>query len=232
MAVPVVQFPIFLAVRVLGMLVAALLFIWTLHFRGGLALISDNKDHIFNVHPVLMVTGLILLNGEAMLAYKTVSGTKNFKKLVHLTLQFVAFFLSLIGIWAALKFHNDKGIDNFYSLHSWLGLVSVFLFGIQWSAGFVTFWYPGGSRNSRATLLPWHVFFGVYIYGLSIATTVTGLLEKATFLQTSKVILRYSNEALLINSLGVLIVLLGGLVILAVIAPSNAKGDINRGLAE
>lgn len=67
----------------------------------------------------------------AMLAYKTVSGTKNFKKLVHLTLQFVAFFLSLIGIWAALKFHNDKGIDNFYSLHSWLGLVSIFLFGIQ-----------------------------------------------------------------------------------------------------
>lgn len=49
MAVPVVQFPIFLAVRVLGMLVAALLFMWTLHFRGGLALISDNKDHIFNV---------------------------------------------------------------------------------------------------------------------------------------------------------------------------------------
>src|SRR5574337_514553 len=99
-----------------------------------------------------------------MLAYKTVSGTKNFRKLVHLALQFVAFFLSLIGIWAALKFHNDKGIENFYSLHSWLGLVSIFLFGIQWSAGFVTFWYPGGSRNSRATLLPWHVFFGVYIY--------------------------------------------------------------------
>lgn len=80
--------------------------------------------------------------------------------------------------------------------------------------------------------MPWHVFFGIYIYGLSIATTVTGLLEKATFLQTSKVILRYSNEALLINSLGVLIVLLGGLMILAVIAPSNAKGDVNRGLAE
>ncbi|XP_022956458.1 probable transmembrane ascorbate ferrireductase 2 [Cucurbita moschata] len=232
MAVPAVQFPIFMAVRVLGMVVATLVFMWTLHFRGGLALISDNKDLIFNVHPVLMVIGLILLNGEAMLAYKTVSGTKNFRKLVHLAVQFVAFCLSLIGIWAALKFHNDKGIENFYSLHSWLGLVSIFLFGFQWTAGFVTFWYPGGSRNSRSTLLPWHVFFGVYIYGLSIATAVTGLLEKATFLQVSKVILRYSNEALLLNSLGLLIVLLGGLVILAVIAPSNGKGDIFRGPSE
>lgn len=49
MAVPAVQFPIFLAVRVLGMIVAALVSIWALHFRGGLALVSDNKDLIFNV---------------------------------------------------------------------------------------------------------------------------------------------------------------------------------------
>lgn len=66
-----------------------------------------------------------------MLAYKTISGTKSFKKLVHLGLQFLAFCLSIIGVWAALKFHNDKGIDNFYSLHSWLGLACLFLFGIQ-----------------------------------------------------------------------------------------------------
>lgn len=66
-----------------------------------------------------------------MLAYKTVSGTKSFRKSVHLVLQFLAFFLSLIGLWAAWKFHNDKGIDNFYSLHSWLGLFCLFLFGVQ-----------------------------------------------------------------------------------------------------
>jgi cytochrome b-561 len=67
----------------------------------------------------------------AMLAYKTIPGTKNFRKLVHLTLQFLAFCLSIIGVWAAIKFHNDKGIDNFYSLHSWLGLACLLLFCIQ-----------------------------------------------------------------------------------------------------
>ncbi|KAF8011322.1 hypothetical protein BT93_J1812 [Corymbia citriodora subsp. variegata] len=170
-----------------------------------------------------MVIGLILLNGEAMLAYKTVSGTKSFKKLVHLTLQLLAFCLSVVGIWAALKFHNDKGIDNFYSLHSWLGLACIFLFGIQWALGFVIYWYPGGSRTSRATLLPWHVFFGVYIYALAIATATTGLLEKATFLQTNRVISRYSPEALLMNSLGVLVVVLGGFIVLAILTPANGK---------
>ncbi|XP_047959037.1 transmembrane ascorbate ferrireductase 2-like isoform X2 [Salvia hispanica] len=225
MAVPVVRFPIFSLVRIIGFTVLILVLIWTVHYRGGLALISQNKDLIFNVHPVLMVISLVLLNGEAMLAYKTVSGTKNFKKSVHLVLQFLAFFLSIIGVWAAWKFHVDKGIDNFYSLHSWLGLACLVLFGIQWAAGFVTFWYPGGSRHRRESLMPWHVFLGVYIYALAVATCATGLLEKATFLQTQKIISRYSTEALLVNSLGILIVVLAGFVILGVVSPVHGKGD-------
>lgn len=232
MTVPIVRFPIIFVVRIIGVTVAALVLTWALHYRGGMALISENKDLIFNVHPVLMVSSLILLNGEAMLAYKTVSGTKSFKKLVHLALQFLAFSLSLVGLWAALKFHNDKGIDNFYSLHSWLGLTCLSLFVIQWATGFATFWYPGGSRSSRAFLLPRHVFLGIYIYALAVATALTGILEKATFLQTNKVISRYSTEAILVNSMGILIVALGGFVILAVITPVNGKGDSNRGLIE
>ncbi|XP_047983048.1 transmembrane ascorbate ferrireductase 2-like [Salvia hispanica] len=168
----------------------------------------------------------------AMLSYKTVTGTKNFKKLVHLVLQFLAFFLSIVGLWAAWKFHVDKGIDNFYSLHSWLGLACLVLFGIQWAAGFATFWYPGGSRHSRASLMPWHVFLGLYIYALAVATCATGLLEKATFLQTQKIISRYSAEALLVNSLGILIVVLAGFVILGVVSPMQGRGDNPKGMAE
>lgn len=223
MGVPVVRFPIVPIIRVMGITIISLVLIWAVHFRGGLALVSDDKDLIFNVHPVLMVIGLILLNGEAMLAYKTVSGTKSFKKLVHLTLQLLAFCLSMVGIWAAWKFHNEKGIDNFYSLHSWLGLGCILLFGVQWALGFVIYWYPGGSRTSRGTLLPWHVFFGVYIYALAIATALTGFLEKATFLQTNQLISRYSPEALLMNSLGILVVVLGGFIVLAILAPASGK---------
>ncbi|KAK8532248.1 hypothetical protein V6N13_131586 [Hibiscus sabdariffa] len=231
MGVPVIKFPIFVVIRLLGIVITAILLTWTFHYRGGMALISDNKDLIFNVHPVLMVIGLVLLNGEAMLAYKTISGTKSFKKFVHLMVQCLAFILSIIGVWAALKFHNDKGIENFYSLHSWLGLACLFLFGIQWAAGFVTYWYPGGSRNSRAALLPWHVFFGMYTYVLAVATTTTGILEKLTFLQTNRVISRYSTEALLVNCLGVLMVVLGGVVILATLTPVNGKSE-HKGVTE
>ncbi|KAF3575905.1 hypothetical protein DY000_02033491 [Brassica cretica] len=235
MVVPMLGgFPIFSVVRVLGFIIAVLVLTWTVHYRGGLALSSDNKDLIFNVHPVLMVIGLILFNGEegsclssiAMLAYKSVQGTKNLKKLVHLTLQFAAFILSLVGVWAALKFHIDKGIENFYSLHSWLGLACLFLFAFQWASGFVTYWYPGGSRNSRASLMPWHVFLGVAIYALALVTVTTGILEKLTFLQVNQVITRYSTEAMLVNTMGVLILVLGGFVVLGVVTPLNAKDQV------
>lgn len=101
---------------------------------------------------------------------------------------------------------------------------------VQWAVGFATFWYPGGSRNSRVTLLPWHVFFGAFIYALAVVTATTGLLEKATFLQTNKTISRYSNEAFLINFLGIFLVLLGGLVILVIITPQPPTTDPQRKL--
>lgn len=49
MGVPMIKFPIFMVVRGLGIVITAILLIWTVHYRGGLALISDNKDLIFNV---------------------------------------------------------------------------------------------------------------------------------------------------------------------------------------
>ena len=66
-----------------------------------------------------------------MLAYKTMPGTKNFKKAVHLSILFLSLCLATIGLWAAIKFHNEKGIENFYSLHSWLGLAALISFAIQ-----------------------------------------------------------------------------------------------------
>lgn len=70
-----------------------------------------------------------------------------------------------------------------------------------------------------------HVFGGIYIYALAVATVATGILEKLTFLQTNQVISRYSTEAMLVNSMGIFVVVLGGFVILAVITSANDKGE-------
>ncbi|KAH7291031.1 hypothetical protein KP509_30G074100 [Ceratopteris richardii] len=121
----------------MGLICAVFTFAWVIRFRGGLpfiahgAILADRSDLIFNVHPVLMVVGYIILVSEAILVFRGVSGTKSYKKAIHLTIQAVGFWMAVFGIWAALLFHNAKGIDNFYSLHSWLGIVTVSLFGLQ-----------------------------------------------------------------------------------------------------
>lgn len=67
----------------------------------------------------------------AILAYKTVPGTKKLKKLVHLALQFLAMLLSLIGLWTVWKFHDERQIDHLYTLHSWVGLSCIIFFSLQ-----------------------------------------------------------------------------------------------------
>lgn len=39
--------------------------------------------------------------------------------------------LGAVGIYAAFKFHNESGIANLYSLHSWIGLGTIVLFALQ-----------------------------------------------------------------------------------------------------
>eukprot|EP00244_Chara_vulgaris_P004636 TRINITY_DN1923_c0_g1_i6.p1 TRINITY_DN1923_c0_g1~~TRINITY_DN1923_c0_g1_i6.p1 ORF type:complete len:276 (+),score=20.26 TRINITY_DN1923_c0_g1_i6:5-832(+) len=204
MAVPL--WPAVLA-HVFGVCAFAVALLWSLHYRGGLAWYSP-VPMIFNWHPILMVGGFIVLSGEAILVYRILPGSKPFRKLVHLSIHAVALILAIVGVISAFRFHDlsTPPIDNLYSLHSWLGITTVVFFGLQWIAGFVSFWYPGVQTSLRASYLPWHVFWGMTIFLLGVATSLLGVLEKLTFLQTGSVISRFSSEAMWANTLGFLIV--------------------------
>ena len=62
--------------------------------------------------------------------HRWLPGSKSFKKSVHLCLQGVALASGFFGIWTKFR-GNDGIVANFYSLHSWMGLICVFLFGAQ-----------------------------------------------------------------------------------------------------
>ena len=67
----------------------------------------------------------------AIISYKSLPLKKEVKKLIHLVLHAHALALGIIGICAAFKNHNESGIANLYSLHSWLGIGVISLYGIQ-----------------------------------------------------------------------------------------------------
>ena len=71
----------------------------------------------------------------------------------------------------------------------------------------------------RIKVLPWHIFLGLYTYGLAVVTAETGLLEKLTFLQTRRNLSNRCPESMVVNGLGLGLALLSGVVILAAISP-------------
>lgn len=175
-----------------------------------------------------MLIGFIILGGEAIVSYKSLPLKKEVKKVIHLVLHAVALILGIIGIWAAFKFHNESSILNLYSLHSWLGIGIIVLYGIQWIYGFVIFFYPGGSSSLRSDSLPWHVLFGIFVYGLAIANAAIGFLEKLTFLENSGLD-KAGSEAYLVNFTAIATVLFGAFVLLTVYAQKDQETEEDYG---
>ncbi|EOY01306.1 hypothetical protein QUC31_013853 [Theobroma cacao] len=193
-----------------GILAFVLMLVWLLHYRGGIEYDSYDGYRVFNVHPFLMFCGFIFLSGEAMMVYKTVQAIHIVQKVVHMILQLTAFVLGVVGLCAVFKFHDMASIEDVYSLHSWIGIGTISLFALQWLAGLSTYMFPQ-TQTTRITLLPWHVCHGRTLLYMSIAAALTGLMEKATFLN-----LRPGHETRLINFIGLSILLFGIFVDLSV----------------
>ncbi|XP_038693230.1 probable transmembrane ascorbate ferrireductase 4 isoform X2 [Tripterygium wilfordii] len=124
--------PLHFFARISGLVVAGLVLLLSLAFKSSfLPHSSSQEDLIYAVlHPLLMVIGFILISGEAILVHRWLPGSRNLKKSVHLCLQGVALAFGVFGIWT--KFHGNDGIvANFFSLHSWMGLICISLFGAQ-----------------------------------------------------------------------------------------------------
>lgn len=73
----------------------------------------------------------IFVDCAAIISYKSLPLKKETKKLIHLILHAIALVLGIIGINAAFRYHNESSIANLYSLHSWMGIGVIVLYGIQ-----------------------------------------------------------------------------------------------------
>jgi hypothetical protein len=84
------------------------------------------------------------------------------------------------------------------------------LFAIQFVIGFFSFLIllccEGATAACRASLVPTHATFGLITFVMAAATAVTGLTEKALFELKGPLYSQWgSNEAIIINVIGVVI---------------------------
>uniref|UniRef100_A0A8C5A1R8 Transmembrane ascorbate-dependent reductase CYB561 n=1 Tax=Gadus morhua TaxID=8049 RepID=A0A8C5A1R8_GADMO len=199
--------------QAVGVAIVVVTGVWLGHHHGGFA--WDGSAHQFNVHPLCMVLGMVVLygDGEARLSdfLSVPTPVCPNLKILHGSIHLLALLVSIIGLVAVFNFHRVSGIPDLYSLHSWCGVLTVTLFLVQWLMGLGFFLFPGASSWLREWYLPLHAFFGLFLLAVSIATCLTGITEKLLFSIMETYSLR-APEGLLANSLALLLLLFGGLV--------------------
>ncbi|XP_006076621.1 lysosomal membrane ascorbate-dependent ferrireductase CYB561A3 isoform X1 [Bubalus kerabau] len=212
-----------LALCSLGSMCILFTIYWMRYWHGGFA--WDGSMLMFNWHPVLMVTGMVVLYSAASLVYRLPQswvGPRLPWKSGHAAMHLLAFLLTVLGLHAVFEFHNHAKIPHLYSLHSWLGITTVFLFACQWFLGFSVFLLPWASMWLRSLLKPIHVFFGASILSLAIASVVSGINEKLFFSlkNGTKTYSKLPSEAVFANCAGMLVVVFGLLVLYILLASS------------
>lgn len=65
------------------------------------------------------------------MAYKTIPGKRDTQKVVHMILHLLALVSVSLGLFVIIKYKNEVGEVDFISLHSWLGIITISLFGLQ-----------------------------------------------------------------------------------------------------
>ncbi|KAF8085175.1 hypothetical protein N665_0677s0005 [Sinapis alba] len=192
------------ALHALAVVVLAMVFVWSISYRGGFALkLRFDFDKKIS----------------AIISYKSLPFEKRVNKLIHLVLHAIAIILGILGIYAAFKHHNEKHIPNLYTIHSWVGIGVIVLYSLQWLYSFIVYFFPEGSSTLRRDLLPWHVFLGVFVYVLAVGNSVLGFLEKLTFLEKSGLD-KFGSEAFLVNFMAIITILFGTFVLLIVFSKS------------
>lgn len=201
---------------------------WTIYYRKGFNM--DDPKLQFNLHPVLMIGGYITLSGFSILLYRICRCCSHLiVKLCHTFFHACSIPCIVIGFMAVWDSHNQQQIPNFYSLHSWLGMITMGLFALQFVLGFFSFLILLCCENAtykfRSTMVPIHASFGVATFMLAVATAVTGLTQKAHF-ELGENYSQTVEEGIIMNSIGVILTGLGIIIPFAVRrsnSPANCK---------
>ncbi|EEB17488.1 Cytochrome b561, putative [Pediculus humanus corporis] len=187
-----------------------LVLFWALYYRGGFAW-QENPKKQFNLHPVLMM----MMMATTILLYRICRCCRKiYVKLFHALFHALAIPCIVVGFLAVWDFHNlgQPPIPNFYSLHSWLGLVTCGLFILQFVVGTFSFLIllccEGATAAFRASLTPVHSSFGITTFMLAVATCLTGFTQK-TLITFGETYQNWPEEGIILNAMGMCLIGLG-----------------------
>ncbi|SPP74617.1 blast:Cytochrome b reductase 1 [Drosophila guanche] len=239
-------------ILLVGVLVLTLF--WVMFYRDGFAW-SESPKQQFNLHPILMIAGFVTLSGFSILIYRLCRCVKHiYVKLIHMFFHAIAIPCIALGFLSVFDSHEALQKVNFYSLHSWLGFVTMGMFVLQFVIGFfryvpctlpnvpiphtnhpiadaytsflVMLCCENKTYSCRSAMVPIHASLGLANFWLAIATSVTGLIEKEreTVAETNVSAENKLIEHYITSAIGITLIFIGIIVTFAV-RRSNAPAS-------
>jgi hypothetical protein len=148
-------------------------------YLGGL---NMNKQ-IFNWHPVLMVTGFVFCFVSSLLTYRLLPVPKAMQKTLHVLSHTAAVVCMSVGLAAVLTSSNNKDKNtydsyspNFYTIHSFVGIAVICLYGLNFLLGIFHYLLPGVDIALKQSFMPSHVFLGTFLLFAALAAVESGFM--------------------------------------------------------
>lgn len=195
--------------RLLSVVITIMVYVWATgkntdnRYLGGF----DFGVNLFNYHPVLMVTGLILFSVWSITAYRLPFFSFSMNRTLHVALHVMAKVCMTAGLLAVSTSKNYSNYNSYptgyephlFTLHSWLGVMTSILLFQNDILGFLIYALPFASRKIMSLYRPEHIFFGKFAIIAVCMTVVTGDTLKLSYVYVSSIQLKVLTHLTLLN---------------------------------
>ena len=149
----------------------------------------DNNQHSgflggFNkctIHACVMITGMCFSYTQAVTCFRVFGDYfgHDIAKRLHIMWHSIVIGSIITGLCYIINFHNDEDWGHLSSMHSWLGLILIFVYIQNYFLGILYF----GIQNFMPELakkgyLPTHRFLGIVGFLLAPIVLETGIAQK------------------------------------------------------
>jgi len=194
--------------RILSYSVLGLIIGWTVGYKDGYDW-SNTSEYYggkrFNIHPFVMVLGTVVCYTEGVLSWG-LPFTHRQNKFIHFPFMAVGLVLILFGLGTVITVKQDIADKHFYSMHSWLGIITILLYVLNAVGGIIAFLLPEFigrnvilSDQHTAAYLPTHAMYGMLLSFMIVGTIWTGI-NNWTYVGAVQL---HSGENILANFTGI-----------------------------
>lgn len=141
----------------------------------------DMDTNVFAYHPLLLVAGFFCAQVYAVSSWSVIT-SHPVAKAVHIACQVIALVSLVVGIRAIVKYKYDGKRTQLGSSHSWLGVMCIIIFCVNFLWGSfmaaLTRFVPASPIRALCDLRGVHRFLGVAALATTVIAIASGIQDK------------------------------------------------------